>query len=457
MLKSFNAAAYQAPNEACGTESWPSERYGWFVVLALLGAYTLSFVDRQILTLMVDPIRRTFSISDSQFSLLQGLAFALLYTVLGLPFGRLVDHSSRRVVIALGVFTWSLMTVACALAQSFAQLFLARVGVGVGEATLSPAAYSLLSDCFAPHRRARALSIYALGISVGAGVAYIGGGIVVDLVSRASAPPWFLGGLMAPWQAVFIVLGIPGMLFGMLLALLREPVRRNLDPDAKGSTAFADLGAFLRRNRTTFFTLFVGLALITAMSHGVFAWVPTYFIRHFDWSPGRFGLNFGVLVLVLGSSGIASGGWLAERFEKNGRADGTMLVATLGSSLCLPFAFLASLTHSPIGALLLFGLTQFFLMMPWGVAGAAIQMITPNQYRGQLTALYLFAINLIGLGLGPTAVALYTDRVFGSDAAVGWSLAATVLTFGPAGCALLWIGLRPFRRSAADATAWRNR
>ena len=456
MLKSFSVPAIEIRADTGEVESWPSERYGWFLVLALLGAYTFSFVDRQILTLMVDPIRRTFGISDSQFSLLHGLAFALLYTLLGLPFGRLVDHSSRRVVIAAGVFSWSLMTVACGLARSFPQLFLARVGVGVGEATLSPAAYSLLSDCFAPHRRARPLSVYALGISVGAGLAYIGGGMVVDFVSTAGARYPFMSSV-APWQAVFIVLGLPGMLFAILFTMLREPPRRNLDPTATHSPAVADLQSFLHRNRATFITLFLGLALMTALSHGVFAWVPTYFIRHFGWSPGRFGVTFGVLALSLGSAGIASGGWLAEWFEHRGRSDGTLRVATLGSSLCVPLALVAPFAPTPAVAVLSFGLTQFFLMMPWGVAGAAIQAITPNQYRGQLTAIYLFTINLIGLGLGPTVVALYTDRVFHSDAAVGWSLAATVLTFGPAGCALLWLGLSPFRRSAAKANAWRDR
>jgi MFS family permease len=443
--------------------AWPSERYAWFVVVVLLGAYTLSFIDRQILTLMVGPIRASLGITDTQFSLLHGLAFAILYTFLGLPFGRLVDRSSRRAIAAAGVFGWSLMTALCAVARSFPQLFLARIGVGIGEATLSPAAYSLLSDYFPPCRRTRALSVYALGISGGAGLAYMAGGAVVDLAARAETYVLPLLGPLQPWQVVFLIVGIPGMLFALLVAFIREPARRNLSAMVTATAAapaapeLAGTWKFLAAHKATFTMLFTGLAFMTALSHGVFAWVPTYFIRHFGWTPGEFGLTFGALVLTLGSAGIVCGGWLAEHFESRGRSDATMRVAAIGSTLSVPLAFLAPLQGSAAAAIVAFGLVQFFIMMPWGVAGAAIQAVTPNEYRGQLTALYLFSINLIGLGLGPTVVALFTDHVFRSDAAIGWSLAATVLVFGPAGCVLLWCGLRAFRASAMSARAWVDR
>jgi MFS family permease len=391
--------------------------------------------------------------------LLHGLAFAVFYTLLGLPIGRLVDRSSRRAVIAVGVFAWSLMTTACGLARTYPQLLAARIGVGAGEAALSPAAYSLLSDYFAPHRRARALSIYALGISAGAGLAYMLGGTVVDLVASADARHLPLLGTVDAWQLVFLAVGMPGMVFAVLFLLIREPARRNLSDVAPGAhmPTVANTVRFVVERRATFGCLYLGLGLMTALSHGVFAWVPTFFIRHFAWTPGRFGLVFGALVLTLGSAGIAFGGWLAERFERRGFSDGTMRAAAIGSTLSVPFAALAPLLGSPAASVAAFGIVQFLIMMPWGVAGAAVQAVTPNEYRGQLTALYLFSINLIGLGLGPTVVALFTDLLFRSDAAVGGSLSATVLVFGIPGCALLWTGLRLVRESAALARVWRDR
>lgn len=205
---------------------WPSPLRAWIVVGLLMVAYTSSFIDRQIMSLLVEPIRADLGITDTQFSLLAGLAFSIFYSVMGLPLGWLADRMSRRMIILVGMIAWSIMTALCGLATSFLALFIARVGVGIGEAALSPAAYSLISDYFPPERRARAISAYAMGPYLGSGLALIIGGQVIEAASRMG--PFTIEGLgtFAPWQAVFFAVGLPGVIIALLFLLIREPERR---------------------------------------------------------------------------------------------------------------------------------------------------------------------------------------------------------------------------------------
>ncbi|MDZ4373677.1 MAG: MFS transporter, partial [Phenylobacterium sp.] len=215
-------------------EAWPSRPYAWFVVIVLLLAYTSSFVDRQILTLLVEPIRADLKITDTQFSLLTGLAFSATYTIAGFPFAWLADRFSRRGVIIAGITAWSIMTAGCGLARNFGGLFLTRMGVGIGEATLSPAAYSLIADYFPLSRRATAMAVYSIGVFIGAGAALIVGGQVIAAVSQG--PPLSLPvvGRLAPWQVAFLYVAAPGPLIALLMLLVREPLRRGI---AKSSSA----------------------------------------------------------------------------------------------------------------------------------------------------------------------------------------------------------------------------
>ena len=196
--------------------------YKWYALGILIVAYTFSYLDRQALTLLVGPIRKSLDISDTQLSLLHGFAFAIFYTVLGLPLGRLVDQQRRTTIIAAGVAVWSIMTVFCGLARNFTQMFLARIGVGVGEAALMPGAYSLISDYFPPHSRPIALSLYLSAIYVGAGLATIIGGTIIAIMPAIDAP---IVGHLEPWQGVFIVIGLPGLLIALWVLTMREPQR----------------------------------------------------------------------------------------------------------------------------------------------------------------------------------------------------------------------------------------
>src|SRR5271155_3117108 len=225
------ATQSQSTDVAVGnaTPSYPSSFAAWYSVAVLLLMYIFSFIDRTTISLIVEPMKRDLQISDTQIGMLQGLAFALLYTFLGLPIARLSDRHNRKAIIAAGVLVWSIMATLCGLARTAVQLFIARIGVGVGEAALSPAAYSMITDSFPRGKLGSAFGVYNIGITIGAGVAFLVGGIVVAAVSHPGASytlPIF--GEVRAWQMVFVVTGAPGILLPLLLLTFREPVRRGI-------------------------------------------------------------------------------------------------------------------------------------------------------------------------------------------------------------------------------------
>ncbi len=270
-------------------------------------AYVFSFIDRQILNLMVDPIRRDLDISEKQMSLLMGLSFAVFYTFLGIPLGRLADTRSRRAIIAAGIACWSVMTAGCGLAKTFWQLALMRMGVGVGEASLSPSAYSLISDYFRPERRSTAMSVYSMGIYIGSGLAFILGGLVIKSASSQESFLLPLVGALRSWQLVFLIVGLPGLLVAPLLLTIREPARKGARRTKDGLNAvppvsLRDVWAYVRDNRATFFCLNLGLGMVALFAYGAASWIPSLFIRRHGWTPGRTGLVFGLIVGVGGTA-----------------------------------------------------------------------------------------------------------------------------------------------------------
>ena len=418
----------------------PSSRYAWYVVAMLSVAYTVSFIDRQVLNLLVEPIRADLAISDTQISLLQGFAFAIFYSLLGVPIARLADRGNRRNIIVAGMTLWCLMTAVCGLARSFGQLFLARVGVGVGEAALSPPAYSIISDYFPPERLARATGVYALGIYAGAGIAMLVGGAAIELISAADAVVLPVIGALEPWRMTFIVVGLPGLLVAALLFTVREPARR--DPGRPGTAettavSWAELWDFLRLRQGVLSMMTVGFCFIGIVIIGVMAWTPTLFIRVHGWSAADTGLAYGVILLVFGTSGSVIGGLTADRFFARGRRDATLRTAMLASLIALPFTVAMPLVADARLAVLLLVPATFLLSAPVGLTAAAIQLITPNRMRAQVTALYLLVVAFIGTGFGPMAVALTTDFVFADDARLGHSLALVAAMLTPIGALCL--------------------
>ena len=417
--------------------------YPWLVVFILMIAYVFSFVDRQILNLLVGPIRRDLGISDTQMSLLMGFSFAIFYTILGIPLGRLADSRSRRGLIVAGVVVWSFMTALCGLARSYWQLFLFRIGVGVGEATLSPAAYSMIADYFPPERRATAISVYSMGIYLGSGIAFLLGGLVIQFAVAQGAVTLPLIGDVRPWQVVFFVLGGSGIIFSFAFLLVREPLRDGVG-SSDGSVPFSTVVAHLWKNRRTVLCHNLGFAMIAFCSYGTAAWVPSFFIRTFNWKAGDVGVIYGLIVMVFGCLGIIFGGWLTDRWQKQGRSDAALRVGILACCVAI-LGNVYLLANTGTLAAILMAPTVFALGMPFGAAPAAIVAIVPNQMRGQTAAVYLFIVNLIGLGIGPTAVALVTDYVFANDLALKWSMLIVGTVANIMAIAFLAAGLKPYR------------
>lgn len=421
-----------------------SPLYPWYVVGVLLLVLVFSFVDRQVLNLLVGPLRRDLGVGDTQMSLLLGPAFALFFSLGGLPLGRMADRYSRRGLIACGLVFWSLATALCGFAQTFEQLLVARACVGLGEAALAPAAYSLIADYFARERRATAMSVHATGIYLGVGLAFIVGGLVVVFATRQGAVMLPLREVR-PWQAVFLMCGVAGLLFSPVLFTVREPSRGAQHASAPLPEVFAYFG----RNRRALLCHNFGFALLALSAYGSAAWLPTFFVRVHGWNAGTFGLVYGAIVIVFCIAGVLFGGALADRWLRQGHVDATLRVGRLAALLTLPIGLLYVFPSDGRLAAALIAPAAFLAGMPTGVAPAALQELMPSNMRGQASAVSVLVLNLVGLGLGPTAVALCTDYVFKDELAVGWSLLIVCGSAHLVAALLLHAGLGAFRESLA--------
>ncbi len=405
----------------------PDLRYAWYVVGALTAIYMLSYMDRVILSLLVAPIKRDFGISDTQVGLLQGFAFGVFYTLVGLPLGRIADTRNRRNLIAVGVVLWSFFTALCSLAGSFGSLFLARMGVGVGEATLSPSAYSLISDYFPRERLGAAISVFYMGVFLGTSASLLLTGSVVDVLSHTPIITVPLLGAMASWRVTFLIVGLPGVLFALLTRTIREPLRKNLLRTQAGETKLGLREAFVEIGRRwkSLLGISMGSVFQAVPTYALISWTPTYFQRVHGWTAGQSGRGLALLLLTFGCAGMYAGGRISDRWQKRGVVEGPLRVGVVCGigTLLLPIAYLLPQVEWTF-VLLAPGI--FFLSLAMGTSAAALQRIFPNQVRGQVSALYLFLLSLGGLSLGPLLPGYFNDHLFHNPKMVGPSLAITM-------------------------------
>lgn len=433
--------------ERAAERDWPQPARAWYVVAVLTLAYIVAVIDRQILSLLVEPVQRDLGINDTAFGLLHGAAFGLFYTLVGLPIAWLADRSSRRNLIAGGLLLWSLMTAACGLARSYAGLFLARMGVGVGEAALSPAVLSMLADLFPRERLSAAVSLYTSGAYWGTGIALIAGGAVVELVTRQPMAVLPLIGEVFSWQLTFFVVAVPGLLLLPFVWWIGEP-RRRAGPATAAIADGTGIREFLRVHGRTLVALYAGFSLLVMVMVTVFAWAPALFMRRFGWSAGEIGLAFGLVVLCAGTAGINLGGLLTDRLVRRGISDAPLRVGAI-SALAVSVLVVA-MTQAPSAGLALAAavLLLFAIAFPSGAGMAAVQLVVPNQLRARMTALFVLVSNLTAMLLGPPLVGVCTDYVFRDPAALDLAL-ALVCGIAAALCAatLAW-GAGHYRRSS---------
>ena len=432
--------------------SYPSHTQAWYGVVILTLAYVLSFLDRQLLSLVVTDIKTDLELTDSQMSIILGFAFALFYTTMGIPIGRLADKKSRKTIIAIGISFWCLMTAVTGIIKTYLQLFIARVGVGVGEATLSPSALSMISDYFPKEKRGTAMGFFNMGVSVGSGIALILGGQIVAYF--ADFPPIILPivGQIYEWQALFIFIGIPGLLVALLMTTVKEPSRKGKmkiltkSGDTSEEISIKETIRFIYERKEAYGWLFLSMACSVLMGYAFLSWLPTMYMRAYDVSISTITLWLGVAFLLGGPFGAIMSGWLGDKlYPKNNNSSHVMLFAYSMIVLTVA-ATLVPLMPTYQTATLMFMPQIIMAAGQTALAPVAMINITPNQIRGQVTAVYFFVISMTGYTLGPTSVALITDFVFKDESLITYSISIVSLVAGVIGTYAGFKSLNYFRK-----------
>ena len=443
MTADDSAPAAGAP-PATAPATPPSFRAGWYTVWATAAVAVLSQVDRGILALFVQPMKRDFGLSDTEVSILLGFAFTAFYVVGGPPLSRLADNGVRKTVISGCLATWSVATAACGIAQNFWAFFAARAVIGGTEAGCGPASMSMISDAVPRRRLPLAYAIYNSGFLGGQALSLVIGGVLIGLLAGV-APIHIAGiGTIFNWQLVFIMLGIPGIVIaGLFLITVREPPRRGTTRP-KGYPLREVVG-FVVANRAYHLPFLTAALLATFQVYGLIAWTPAFFERTYGWGPATIGPLLGVVTLVTQTIGLFAGARLAEVLGRR-YDDANMRVYFLAFTLGLPFGVIGPLMPTPWMALGCFAFGYLLSAMASPVFSAALQVTTPNEMRSQVTALYFIVANAIAGSLGPTVIALLTDFVAGSEAHLRYVLSGYRLVLGPLAAVFMWKTLRPYAR-----------
>ena len=421
--------------------SLPSARRGWYATAIIIGALVLAAIDRQILTLLVQPIQATLKVSDTQISLLYGLAFVGLYASGTLGVGWMADRWHRPSIVAVGVLLWSVMTASCGFAASFAVLLLSRAGVGLGEAAVVPAGYSLVAEHFPADQRGRVIGVLHGAATLGGGASLIIGGAVIALIGTAPlAVP--MVGVVAPWQGSFLLLGMAGMPFALLVWTIREPrgsssgrVHKAIQSPAP---TFAAL-PFLRAHATTFAAIYFSAACNSTAGIGLLNWAPTLLARRFGTTPATAGLMIGIALIVGGVAGALVTGPLSDGWLRSGSVGGRIRGNPLVFAVAALGALLLALGPTPIACAAGFAFVAYGLNAVNAVSYAAAQDIVPPPLRSRALAGLHFTISIVGYSLGSSLVALFTDFVYRDKQMLGWAMlsAATPLLLSGGIVALL--------------------
>lgn len=420
------------------------------LVAILLITYALAYLDRQIINLLVEPLKADLGVSDVEISFLQGAAFVIFYTLFGLPIGFVVDRFPRRRIIFIGVVCWSIFSAAGGFAQSYEQLLLARFGVGAGEAALLPAAYSMIGDAVSRQRLSRAISVFSLGAIAGGSLALSLGGYLVKTATDMGGVVMPFIGEVTSWQLVFLVIGALGIPASFLIFLVPEPERKvGAVPSAQARSSSSD---HLRKHRRFYVLHIAGFSLMCLVMAGNAAWQPAFMQRSFGWDIAEVGAVLGVVHMVGGIAGMLGGGFLADYLQAKGYRDAHMRIY-LFAMPAMAVAAIAAFSSGNL-PLTLVGLTFLGVTGPFiAVAASGLALATPANRRGVVSGVFLFCYNIVGFGAGPTVVAWLSNHLEPNGGDIGSALTLTFLIVTPLVVTLFLLGLKPMQRSVADAAA----
>ncbi|WP_162849056.1 MFS transporter [Sphingobium amiense] len=421
-----------------------SPYYPWLLLTVLSLAYLCASIDRIVISLLVEPIKADLDLTDTQISLLLGLAFVLLFSIAGIPMGMLVDRVDRMRLLAWSAGVWSVMTALCGLAGGFWMLFVARAGVGVGEAALTPAGYSLISDAFEKKRLGLALGIFTTGGAIGTGVSLVVGGYAVGELSRHGDFVFAGLGSLHPWQLTLIVLALPGLVLAAIIAMMPQPARligqrRADDPASSGA-----LAQFYRDNQAMLARHHLASGLCSMVLLAGYSWIAALFARVHGWQPADVGFAVGIVSIIGAPAGLLGGGMIGDGLIHKGPHI-RLVVCAVSVALAAIFGLIYPLVQSPAAAILAFGAMALFATVPMGVGNAVLQHVVPGEIRGLVSAIYSFCLSMIGMA-GPTLIAGIADLFFPFPTGMRYAT-ALVVPAGLVAAALLWLWtIPPYRR-----------
>lgn len=426
-----------------------SSRRAWYAVALLTLAYALAILDRVSISLLIVPLQKALHIHDTEFGLLQGMAFSIVYSLLGLPLGVAVDRKRRVPIMVGGLVLWSLATIGCSLAQSFGQLFFARMLVGVGEASLVPVATSLIADLFTPAARPKAYGVFVTGSTLGTASAMALSGVFLGWADRLILGLPALFGAMQPWQIVFILCGAPGLVLALILAFtVREPARRGAV--ATGAVSLAPVWRLFARRPRAYGLFLLGSVLNLTCVYAIVGWFPALFIRVHGWSASTTGKVLGIGGLPISIFAAVNSGWVIVALARRGHRDAPVWVAAACAASMVLFGVPACLASSAWVALGGYMLNALFVNWNTSAVYAGLAQITPNAARAQVMAVHTILSGLVALTAGNFIVGALSDYVFPGPKGIAPAL-GTVFFLCGLGSFLCFMAARPAYREAAAA------
>tara|TARA_X000000368_G_scaffold61387_1_gene43285 strand:+ start:657 stop:1964 length:1308 start_codon:yes stop_codon:yes gene_type:complete len=405
--------------------SYPDKKYGYSAVGILTLAQIFAFIDRQIPSMLVEPIKQDFNLTDSQIALLGGAAFSIFYAIMALPIGYAVDRYKRTRVLGIGIFLWSLMTALAGLANSFGRLFGARIGVAVGEAVMAPTSVSLVSDYFPENKQGKPMGIITSGVYIGIGITLLGGGFLIDYLTELGGLNLPLIGYVKPWQATFLIVGVPGLFVALGAFLLTEPKRFDEKVGQGNMEGRQNVFLHINEHKKTLLPMFGGLIFMALIFYSFTFWAPTMMIRTYNISLTEAGFFLGIITIISSITGTIFAGSVVDYLRNRNYRDAPVRAAMFAVILAFPPIVLLSFVNTEIAAWICIFIYLFFISSFAPLGLLAVSGVSRGNVKGQLAAIHAFLMMAFGLSLGPQLTAFFTDFVFTDTNKINWSISAT--------------------------------